>query len=67
MTSKHYIFTPFDYSDTAYRSAIDITAAKALGATHIETDNEENNPMYGLNMTLSFKPAPAWVDYEKRV
>lgn len=31
----------------------------------IETDNEENNPMYQINMKLGFEPLPAWVDYEK--
>lgn len=35
------------------------------GGLFIETDNEENNPMYDLNMQLGFKPEPAWVDYER--
>lgn len=43
--------------------AIDL--AKRRGAKTIDTDNEENNPMYDLNMQLGFKPKPAWADYHK--
>lgn len=31
----------------------------------IRTDNEENNPMYNLNLTLGFKPKPAWLSLRK--
>ncbi len=41
--------------------------ARAYGAERIETDNEENNPMYTLNMHLGYKPLPAWADYERPV
>lgn len=41
-------------------------AAQARGITEIETDNEEHNPMYQLNMALGFVPAPAWLAYEKQ-
>ncbi|MBV7327819.1 GNAT family N-acetyltransferase [Chloroflexi bacterium TSY] len=40
--------------------------AKAYGAKIIETGNEENNPMYELNMKLGFKPIPAWLTLEKK-
>ena len=33
----------------------------------IETDNEENNPMYQINLKLGYEPLPAWVDYEKKL
>ena len=39
--------------------------AKELGAGLIETDNEENNPMFDLNMRLGFKPAPAWTEFRR--
>ena len=39
--------------------------AESIGARYIGTDNEENNPMYELNMQLGFKPKPAWLDFEK--
>ena len=39
--------------------------AKELGKKSIETDNEEKNPMFGLNMRLGFKPAPAWTEFRR--
>jgi len=42
-----------------------IEFAKNHGAKRIDTGNEENNPMYDLNMQLGFKPKPAWVNYQK--
>ena len=42
-----------------------IDFAKRTGAHTIQTDNEENNPMYDLNMQLGFKPLPRWSDYIK--
>ena len=39
--------------------------AKEYGADVIKTDNEENNPMYDLNMQLGYQPKPAYLDYEK--
>ena len=44
-----------------------IAFAQAYGARIIETDNEENNPMYDLNMQLGFKRQPAWLAFEKRM
>jgi GNAT superfamily N-acetyltransferase len=35
------------------------------GFTTIQTDNEENNPMFGLNLSLGFVPAPAELEYRK--
>ena len=37
------------------------------GFTTIYTNNEENNPMFQLNLDLGFRPIPAWVYYEKTV
>lgn len=42
-----------------------IEFARRQGVKFIETDNEENNPMYQINMKLGFEPLPAWADYEK--
>jgi len=39
--------------------------ARDYGAKIIETDNEENNPMFDLNMQLGFEAQPAWLDYRK--
>ena len=42
-----------------------IRFAKKEGIELIETENEENNPMYQLNVQLGFRPLPAWVEFEK--
>ncbi len=39
--------------------------ARERGIREFETGNEENNPMYQINMTLGFTPEPAWQDWEK--
>lgn len=41
--------------------------AQRQGAETIETSNEENNPMYELNLKLGFLPKPAWVSYRKQL
>ncbi|WP_420628892.1 GNAT family N-acetyltransferase [Candidatus Leptofilum sp.] len=42
-----------------------IQYAQENGFTTMYTDNEENNPMFQLNLDLGFKPLPAWTYYEK--
>ena len=42
-----------------------IDFAKRYGASIIETDNEENNPMFQINLQLGFEAIPAWMDFEK--
>ena len=39
--------------------------ARGVGATAIETGNEEHNPMRILNAALGFVPMPAWLVYKK--
>lgn len=41
--------------------------AQANGYESIETDNEENNPMYAINMQLGYQPMPAWLSYQKEL
>ena len=43
-----------------------ISFANQLGADHIETDNEENNPMLRLNQLLGFVPLSTWLTLEKQ-
>lgn len=42
-----------------------INFAKQYGAKIIEADNEENNPMFQINLGLGFQPEPAYLDFEK--
>jgi GNAT superfamily N-acetyltransferase len=44
-----------------------IRYAQENGFQTIYTNNEENNPMYQLNLDLGFKPLPAWAYYEKEL
>jgi len=44
-----------------------IELAQQSGAIAIRTDNEENNPMLGINKTLGFVEIPAGVEYEKEL
>lgn len=42
-----------------------IALAQKRRAKRFETGNEENNPMYDINLTLGFVPKPAWHDWER--
>jgi GNAT superfamily N-acetyltransferase len=44
-----------------------ICFAQNYGATILETDNEENNPMFQLNLQLGFQPQPAIVEFKKKI
>jgi len=44
-----------------------IAGAKDSGFETIRTDNEENNPMYMLNVKLGFKPIPSWLSYKNEL
>jgi len=51
-------------------TALKIKAIEALlkkGITEIRTDNEENNPMYKINVALGFKPVPFSLEYIKEI
>ncbi len=51
-------------------TALKIKAIEALlkkGITEIRTDNEENNPMYKINVALGFKPVPFSLEYMKEL
>jgi len=51
-------------------TAIKIKAIEILlnkGIIELRTDNEENNPMYKINVNLGFKPVPFSLDYLKEI
>ncbi|MCH8273544.1 MAG: GNAT family N-acetyltransferase [Armatimonadetes bacterium] len=72
-TSKEMLFIEMTGTTRSHRrrgiaTALKVYAAvyaRKYGAKIIETDNEESNPMYQINMRLGFKPQPAWLEFEK--
>jgi len=40
---------------------------RAKGIKQVRTDNEENNPMYLINVTLGFTPEPYCLEYQKEI
>ena len=51
-------------------TALKIKAMERLlekGVTEVRTDNEENNPMYKINVALGFKPVPFSLEYLKEI
>ena len=37
------------------------------GIKQVRTDNEENNPMYKINVSLGFTPEPYCYDYQREI
>ena len=37
------------------------------GVKQVRTDNEENNPMYKINVALGFTPEPYCYDYQRDI
>ena len=51
-------------------TALKIKAIETLlkkGITEVRTDNEENNPMYKINVELGFNPVPFSLDYSLKI
>jgi ribosomal protein S18 acetylase RimI-like enzyme len=46
---------------------IGVRALKERGYRTVQTDNNEENPMYKLNLALGFRPVWHWLEYEKAV
>ena len=42
-----------------------LSKAQTTGAEYLDTDNEEKNPMYTLNVKLGFKPVAGWLHMRK--
>jgi mycothiol synthase len=59
-----------DFRRKGIATALKIKAIERLldkGVTEVRTDNEENNPMYKINVNLGFKPVPFSRAYMKEI
>ena len=59
-----------DFRRKGVATALKIKAIQKLlkkGVTEVRTDNEENNPMYKINVALGFKPVPFSLEYMKEI
>tara|TARA_B100001142_G_scaffold260287_1_gene262638 strand:- start:1263 stop:2228 length:966 start_codon:yes stop_codon:yes gene_type:complete len=59
-----------NYRRKGLATALKIKAIERLrekGITEVRTDNEENNPMYKINVALGFEPVPFSLEYMKEI
>ena len=59
-----------EYRRKGIATALKIKAFQKLrkkGIKIIRTDNEENNPMYKINVSLGFTPEPYCFEYQKKI
>ena len=59
-----------EYRRRGIATALKIKAFEKLrekGIKQIRTDNEENNPMYKINVKLGFTPEPYGIEYQKKI
>ena len=59
-----------EYRRQGIATALKVKAFEKLrekGIKQVRTDNEENNPMYLINVALGFKPEPYCFEYQKEI
>ena len=59
-----------EYRRQGIATALKVKAFEKLrdkGVKQVRTDNEENNPMYKINVALGFTPEPYCYDYQKAI
>ncbi len=59
-----------EYRRQGIATALKVKAFEKLrekGIKQVRTDNEENNPMYLINVALGFKPEPYCYEYQKEI
>ena len=59
-----------EYRRQGIATALKVKAFEKLrnkGVKQVRTDNEENNPMYKINVALGFIPEPYCYDYQKEI
>ena len=58
------------YRRQGIATALKVKAFEKLrekGIKKVRTDNEENNPMYQINVALGFTPEPYCFEYQKEI
>ena len=59
-----------EYRRQGIATALKVKAFEKLrekGVKQVRTDNEENNPMYLINVAMGFKPEPYCYEYQKEI
>jgi GNAT superfamily N-acetyltransferase len=59
-----------EYRRKGIATALKVKAFEKLrkkGVKQVRTDNEENNPMYKINVKLGFTPEPYGIEYQKKI
>ncbi len=59
-----------EYRRRGIATALKVNAIEKLrekGIKQVRTDNEENNPMYKINVSLGFTPEPYCYDYQREI
>jgi len=59
-----------EYRRRGIATALKVKAIEKLrekGIKQVRTDNEENNPMYKINVSLGFTPEPYCYDYQREI
>ena len=59
-----------EYRRQGIATSLKIKAFEKLrkkGIRQVRTDNEENNPMYKINVALGFTPEPYCYDYQRDI
>ena len=59
-----------EYRRKGIATALKVKAIEKLcekGIKKVRTDNEENNPMYKINVALGFTPEPYCYDYQREL
>ena len=67
MTTETDDYRPLGWDPVEVAEKIIAAAPEGWSAKILETENEENNPMFNINVRLGFEREPDWVSYVKTI